>query len=108
MGLLRLPVPLRCWGFVFGNSLADLRCGMTQPQRRDHEFGNPVCIEKQRLQEEFIAACHDLNTLQSDQISAVIAGDSDFMRFDDLLHMARERKEQAKYILLSHIEEHRC
>jgi tRNA splicing endonuclease len=81
---------------------------MTKPQSRDHQFGNPVCIEKQRLQDMFIAACHELNTLQSDQISAVITGDSDFMRFDDLLHLAREKKEQAKYALLSHMEEHRC
>ncbi len=94
--------------FAIGRSRATLRIGMTQPQRRDHEFGSPVCLEKQRLQEEFIAACHELNTLQSDQISAVIAGDSDFMRFDDLLHLAREKKEQAKYALLSHMEEHRC
>jgi len=81
---------------------------MTQPQKRQPDFGSPVCMERQRLQEEFVAACHELTSIQTDQIAAVIAGDADFTRFDDLMHLARERKDQAKYMLLSHIEEHNC
>lgn len=81
---------------------------MTQRQQRQPEFGSPVCREKQRLQDDFVAAYHELTNLQTDQIAAVIAGDPDFTRFDDLLHMAREKKDQAKYALLSHIEEHCC
>jgi hypothetical protein len=81
---------------------------MTQPQRSNSGFGSPLCPEKRHLQDAFLSACHELNTLQSEQIAAVISGDTDFTRFDDLLHLAREKKDQAKYTLLSHIEEHRC
>lgn len=34
--------------------------------------------------------------------------DPDFSRFDDLIHMARMAKDDAKYALLAHIEKHRC
>jgi hypothetical protein len=46
--------------------------------------------------------------LQNQQTQAVIDQDSDFSRFDDLIHMAREKKDQAKYALISHIDEHHC
>jgi hypothetical protein len=81
---------------------------MTQPQRSDSGFGSVICQERQRLEQDFVAACHELNTLQSEQVNAVLMGDSDFTRFDDLLHMAREKKDYAKYTLLAHVEQHRC
>jgi hypothetical protein len=66
------------------------------------------CEEKQSLINEFVAANHVLLTLQSQQTQAVIDDDIDFLRFDDLIHLAREKKEQAKYTLIAHLEAHHC
>jgi hypothetical protein len=46
--------------------------------------------------------------LQNQQTQAVIDQDIDFSRFDDLIHMAREKKDHAKYALIAHVENHRC
>jgi len=66
------------------------------------------CDEKNRLIIELIAANHELLELQNQQMRAVISQDADFLRFDDLIHLARERKEQAKYTLIAHLEGHHC
>ena len=66
------------------------------------------CEEKKGLINEFIAANHVLWTLQSQQTRAIINDDLDFMRFDDLIHLAREKKEQVKYALIAHLEAHHC
>ena len=66
------------------------------------------CAEKHRLTEVFMAAVRELLDLQNRQTAAVIQGDPDFTRFDLLIHMAGERKDRAKYALLSHVEHHRC
>jgi hypothetical protein len=67
-----------------------------------------LCEEKNRLQEEFLEAIHELNSLQSHQVIAVIEGDPDIFRFEILISLAQERKEQAKYAWIAHIESHRC
>jgi hypothetical protein len=66
------------------------------------------CEEKHRLIEEFLSANHVLMDLHSLQIESLIRGEPDFSRFDDLIHLAREKKEQAKYALLAHMEPHNC
>jgi DNA-binding response OmpR family regulator len=66
------------------------------------------CEEKIRLMEGFLSAIHELTDLQSQQTRAVIDGDPDFSRFDMLIHMASDRKDEAKYALLRHIETHHC
>ena len=66
------------------------------------------CEEKRRLLNEFLAAIHELNDIQSQQTQAVIEGDVDFTRFDVLIHMAQEKKERAKYAWMAHVESHRC
>jgi len=66
------------------------------------------CEAKQSLIDEFTAANHELMELHIQQTQAVIDGDPDFSRFDDLIHMAREKKEHAKYTLIAHLEEHHC
>jgi len=38
----------------------------------------------------------------------VIEDDPDFCRFDILLHMAQDNKEQTKYALMAHVEAHGC
>ncbi len=66
------------------------------------------CNEKYRLLRELVQAIHELNTLQSQQTRAIINEDSDFSRFDLLLHVAQERKEAAKYRWMEHVESHGC
>ena len=56
----------------------------------------------------FTAANHALMELQNQQIRAVIDLDPDFARFDDLIHVAREKKDQVKYELIAHTSEHGC
>jgi len=66
------------------------------------------CKEKSRLRNEFLIATHALLEIQQQQTQAVIDGDPDFARFDVLLHMANERKENAKYAWIAHVESHHC
>ncbi len=66
------------------------------------------CEEKNRLLGEYVRAMRQVVALQNQQTRAVIGGDLDFARFDVLLHMANEAREEAKYALLSHIDAHRC
>ena len=66
------------------------------------------CMEKHRLLREFVTAIRELNALLSDQTQAVIDGDTHFSRFDLLLHLAQEKKDQAKYRWITHVESHHC
>jgi hypothetical protein len=68
----------------------------------------PFCQEKQQLVEEFLSTNHVLMDLHNMQIEAIIRNELDFSRFDDLIHLAREKKEQAKYALIAHMETHEC
>src|ERR1700758_2094595 len=62
------------------------------------------CREKHRLLHEFLDTIRELTSLQDLQTRAVIEGDPEFARFDVLLHFAQERKEQAKYAWIAHVE----
>ena len=66
------------------------------------------CDEKHRLMHEFLDSIREISTIQNLQTRAVIDGDPDFARFDVLLHFAQERKEQAKYAWIAHVETHHC
>lgn len=66
------------------------------------------CEEKNRLLGEYVRAMRQIVALHNQQTRAVIDDDDDFPRFDVLIHMANEEKDQAKYALLSHIDAHRC
>jgi hypothetical protein len=76
------------------------------PGRSIPEIG--FCKEKNSLQNSFLQAIHELNTLQAEQTQAVVDGDSDFSRFDLLLHRAQLKKDSAKYALIAHVESHGC
>jgi len=81
------------------------------PRRKLESYSSPkiaYCVEKHRLIDEFLATNHVLIDLQNQQVRAVIDQDTDFARYDDLIHVAREQKDQAKYALIAHIEEHDC
>ena len=66
------------------------------------------CLEKHRLLNEFVTAIRELNALLSEQTQAVIDGDPEFSRLDLLLHLAQEKKDQAKYRWIAHVESHHC
>ncbi|HEV3196783.1 MAG TPA: hypothetical protein VGZ73_02725 [Bryobacteraceae bacterium] len=66
------------------------------------------CKEKARLLDEFLQAIQELTALMSQQTQALIEGNSDFARFDLLLHLAQEEKDKAKYAWIAHVESHRC
>ena len=66
------------------------------------------CEEKARLTGEFLRAIHQLTELHSQLTRAIIDHDPEFSRFDVLIHMAAERKEDAKYALMVHMESHHC
>jgi hypothetical protein len=46
--------------------------------------------------------------LHEHQFLAVTSGDLDCDRFDLLIHVANEEKQQAKYAYLKHLEMHGC
>ncbi len=66
------------------------------------------CEEKARLQNELLAAIHEVNILQTQQTQALIDGDPDFSRFDVLISMAQQEKDRAKYAWIAHVEFHGC
>jgi hypothetical protein len=82
--------------------------GVTEQKRKNNYQTNPPCEEKQRLTEELLAAYRVLSDLQADQVQAMIEHDPEFARFDDLIYLAREKKDQTKYALIAHIENHHC
>jgi hypothetical protein len=81
---------------------------MTRQERRSDFPSAPFCAAKHHLIEDFLASNHVLMDLQNQQTQAVIDQDLEFSRFDDLIHMAREKKDHAKYALIAHVENHRC
>ena len=66
------------------------------------------CHQAEELLEALTDAVHQLMTLHGEQFKALIAGDLDSTRFDDLIHMANEQKRNAKYAYLNHLESHGC
>ena len=60
------------------------------------------------MMNEFAAAVQELLQLHEAQFQAILQDDPDFSRFDLLIHMANERKQDAKYKYLSHVESHGC
>ena len=81
---------------------------VTQPKPSSEGSGILYCKERHRLTDAVLAAIHHLSGLQAQQARAIMEDDPDFSRFDDLIHMARMAKDDAKYALLAHIEGHRC
>lgn len=67
-----------------------------------------ICQEKRRLIEAFLAAAKELVEAHNEQAKALIDGDPEFARFDVVIHAATEKKRQAKYDYLAHLEKHGC
>lgn len=66
------------------------------------------CEEAKHLLNAFGEAARELGRLHEEQFQSILAGDLDSTRFDDLIHMANERKQEAKYAYLKHLEAHGC
>ena len=85
---------------------------MNEDQKQHPELAHipPVafCETKKRLTDEFLEAIREINALHTQQTKAVIDGDPDFSRFDILLHLTQEKKDQAKYAWMAHVESHGC
>jgi len=79
-----------------------------------HSFMTPAankpapihCIEQERLMHEYSSAVSECNRLQSASVLAVKRGDA--VEFEELVAKANERRENAKYAILAHREEHGC
>jgi hypothetical protein len=84
------------------------RIEMTGTKLQKDDSPIAFCEEKRQLVEELLSANHVLMELHNMQIEGIIHNEPDFERFDDLIHLAREKKEQAKYALISHLETHSC
>ena len=66
------------------------------------------CREAEELLEIYGLAVHELLCLHREQFASIIEGDLDTVRFDNLIHIANERKHEAKYAYLNHLETHGC
>ena len=67
-----------------------------------------LCYRKVALMMQFLHAVQEMMHLQDQQVEALVNGDDDFGRFDALMKDAIERKQEAKYAFLTHVEEHGC
>jgi hypothetical protein len=81
---------------------------VTIEKRSGNSSKIPYCEERHRLTDALLDSIREFTELQAQQTQAIIEGDRDFARFDDLIHMARTAKDEAKYALLAHVEEHHC
>jgi hypothetical protein len=80
-----------------------------RPAMEGAELHKPgFCGIRQRLVDAFTDAVREMSFIENEQIEAVIEGDSDFSRFDLLLHYAQEKKDTAKYAWIAHVESHGC
>jgi hypothetical protein len=68
----------------------------------------PYCEQRHRLTEALLDAIREFTDLHTQQMQSIIEGDQDFSRFDDLIHLARAAKDDAKYALVAHIDTHKC
>jgi len=67
-----------------------------------------ICAEQRRLLDMFGEAVQEMLLLHEQQFVSIVAGDLESHRFDLLIHMANERKQQAKYAYLQHVDTHGC
>lgn len=66
------------------------------------------CDVARQLLEAFGGAVQELMKLHEQQFQCILAGDSSANRFDILIHEANERKQQAKYAYMTHVDVHGC
>jgi hypothetical protein len=66
------------------------------------------CQQAKELLNALSEAIRELIKLHEEQFQSLLGGDLDSTRFDPLVHRANERKQNAKYAYLQHVETHGC
>ena len=66
------------------------------------------CHQAKVMLDELGDAIRELVKLHEEQFQSLVGGDLDSTRFDPLIHMANESKNEAKYAYLHHLETHGC
>jgi hypothetical protein len=66
------------------------------------------CEERRQLLDAFGAAVQDLVKLHEQQFLTLVEGDCSANRFDLLIHDANEKKQNAKYAYMAHLQQHGC
>jgi hypothetical protein len=66
------------------------------------------CEQRRQLLDAFGEAVQDLVKLHEQQFLLVVEDDLNAHRFDLLIHDANEKKQNAKYAYLTHLEQHGC
>ena len=66
------------------------------------------CQHAKELLGALSEAIRELIKLHEEQFQSLVGGDLDNTRFDPLIHMANERKHEAKYAYIHHLEIHGC
>jgi len=66
------------------------------------------CQHARELLDALGEAIREIIKLHEEQFQSLVGGDLDSTRFDPLIHMANERKHEAKYAYLHHLETHGC
>jgi hypothetical protein len=64
------------------------------------------CTKKATLLREFARAVSELNRMHSAQVAALVRDEG--FQFQEEIAKAGDRKDQLKYAILAHCEEHRC
>jgi hypothetical protein len=67
-----------------------------------------ACSESRRLLDEFGEAVQALVVLHEQQFHAIVSGDPDKHRFDQLIDIANETRQNAKYAYITHVQTHGC
>jgi len=67
-----------------------------------------MCTEARQLLDSFGLAVQELLLLHDMQFTAILEGDPEASRFDLLIHLANEKKHNAKYAYMTHLEKHGC
>ena len=66
------------------------------------------CQQAKDLLDAFGETVQVLVKLHEEQFHSIVGGDLDSTRFDELIHLANERKHEAKYAYLHHLDTHGC
>lgn len=92
------------------SGISDCLLTAAAPEASSSHFSPELgfCEEKHRLLDNLLAAIRALTEIQEEQTRAVISGDSEFARYEELLHIAHLRKDNAKYAWMAHVETHHC
>ncbi len=67
-----------------------------------------ACGTADRLLQAFVAAVRVMNELSEQQAIAALSGDLEYQRLDLLLFEAAEFRQNVKFALIQHLEEHGC